>query len=543
MINRQFTDNDFPDYDPLISGSNIVWRAPENSSSGTTELYFYKNSDKTTTRLTDNQGDDYPKISGNNVVWGNIDFHQEYGYPTSNSLYFFSSIDTIQLSNNFYSVHSEYRDNYFDISGTTVVWQQGPGWGEVERYDGTETSSLNIENADGVKIDGNNIAWRTPILWSPSGTRSSLHLYDGREISTIFATDDLPDEEENYYQIGNFQISGNNVAWHLTKREDFTNIIISSEIYLYDGSNNNQLTDNNLQEFGLQISGNNLVWTAVSDIIDYDDGQSGYTLYEGNDTAEIYFYDGINITQLTDNNVKDHSPQISGKNIVWQQGDGNEAEIFAFNGSRVIQVTDNNVPDENPQISGNNIVWQRTINGSSDFPSTEIFTTNIASTDIDEDEAYLYRFRNKSYSSGIYLFASVDEANAILANPNFSQTFELEGNSNPPFGDTPAFKVGVEPNDDLIVMNRFQNSNVPGTYLYAGEEESQNIRQNFPNFREEGIAFYVYPGDAGKGIDFYRFQNTLIPGTYIFVGEEERQNILANFPQFVEEGVAFEAFI
>ena len=41
-------------------------------------------------------------------------------------------------------------------------------------------------------------------------------------------------------------------------------------------------------------------------------------------------------------------------------------------------------------------------------------------------------------------------------------------------------------------MNRFQNKDIPGTYLYAGEEESISIRANYPNFVEEGIAFYVY---------------------------------------------------
>ena len=90
-------------------------------------------------------------------------------------------------------------------------------------------------------------------------------------------------------------------------------------------------------------------------------------------------------------------------------------------------------------------------------------------------------------------------------------------------------------------INRFQNTSIPGTYLYAGETESQNIRQNFSNFKEEGIAFYVYGADANRGVDIYRFQNSQLPGTYLFVGQEERQNILQNNPNFVEEGVAFEA--
>jgi peptidyl-prolyl cis-trans isomerase A (cyclophilin A) len=41
-------------------------------------------------------------------------------------------------------------------------------------------------------------------------------------------------------------------------------------------------------------------------------------------------------------------------------------------------------------------------------------------------------------------------------------------------------------------MNRFQNKDISGIYLYAGEQESTNIRANYSNFVEEGVAFYVY---------------------------------------------------
>ncbi len=154
----------------------------------------------------------------------------------------------------------------------------------------------------------------------------------------------------------------------------------------------------------------------------------------------------------------------------------------------------------------------------------------------------LYRFRNTTKETGTYLFVGEKERDAILGNPNLNRIFELEG-IDEDGSINPAFKASSEPDDDLIVMNRFHNSHVPGTYLYAGQAESINIRQNFPNFIEEGVAFYVYGADANRGLDFYRFQNTELPGTYIFVGEAERQNILANFPQFEEEGVAFEALI
>ncbi len=79
--------------------------------------------------------------------------------------------------------------------------------------------------------------------------------------------------------------------------------------------------------------------------------------------------------------------------------------------------------------------------------------------------------------------------------------------------------------------------------MYATEAESINIRQNYRNFREEGVAFYAYQQSMGIGENIYRFQNTQVPGSYVFVGEGERQSILANYPNFVEEGIAFKVSI
>jgi len=92
-------------------------------------------------------------------------------------------------------------------------------------------------------------------------------------------------------------------------------------------------------------------------------------------------------------------------------------------------------------------------------------------------------------------------------------------------------------------INRFQNQDVPGTYIFAGEEESQQIRENFPNFAEEGVAFRVADGAEGDLLSFYRFQSTVTPGTYLYAGEEERASINQNFSEsFAEEGFAFAAY-
>ncbi|WPF87471.1 choice-of-anchor Q domain-containing protein [Cyanobacterium aponinum AL20118] len=140
----------------------------------------------------------------------------------------------------------------------------------------------------------------------------------------------------------------------------------------------------------------------------------------------------------------------------------------------------------------------------------------------------IIRFQNTQVQ-GTYLFVGEAEAQNVRNN---HPIFREEGE---------AFRVAFNPEDDLITIYRFQNQNQPGTYLYVGEQERQSVLQNYSNtFIEEGIAFYVYGADANKGTDIFRLQNLDVPGTYIYVKEQEKNNILANFDNFRLEGVAFE---
>ncbi|MDJ0899607.1 MAG: CARDB domain-containing protein [Xenococcus sp. MO_188.B8] len=144
----------------------------------------------------------------------------------------------------------------------------------------------------------------------------------------------------------------------------------------------------------------------------------------------------------------------------------------------------------------------------------------------------IYRYHNQDIP-GTYLFVGAEESSNIHSHfPNFAE----EGM---------AFKVGSEPQHDLIPMYRFQNKIVPGTYLYVGEEERNNINQNNPNFIEEGLSFYVYGVGSGKGSTFYRFRNTNsnLGSNYLFATGEEAEYIRHNFPDLIEEGAAFEALI
>ncbi|MDJ0904070.1 MAG: hypothetical protein QNJ55_35305 [Xenococcus sp. MO_188.B8] len=143
------------------------------------------------------------------------------------------------------------------------------------------------------------------------------------------------------------------------------------------------------------------------------------------------------------------------------------------------------------------------------------------------------RFQNSSVP-GTYVYATGAEAENIRANlPDFVE----EG---------VAFNAAIEPDDDLIALSRLESNQLPGTFLYVGEEElnSINADPNFSNaFTNQGVAFYVYGVGANQETPFSRFQNSDVPGTYLYATGEEADNIRANFTNFNDEGTAFEAVI
>ena len=65
------------------------------------------------------------------------------------------------------------------------------------------------------------------------------------------------------------------------------------------------------------------------------------------------------ITQLTDNDYDDYSPQINNRGeVVWYADEGNGFEIFYYDGTNIIQVTDNNYGDIFPQINNSGeVTW------------------------------------------------------------------------------------------------------------------------------------------------------------------------------------------
>ena len=145
----------------------------------------------------------------------------------------------------------------------------------------------------------------------------------------------------------------------------------------------------------------------------------------------------------------------------------------------------------------------------------------------------IVRFQSK-ITPGTYLFTGGIEAQNIR--DNFADSFTEEGY---------AFTVATEPGDDLTALYRFRSNQ--GTYLLVGAEERDAIN-NDPNFSatytEEGLAFYVYGVGAGEGADFHRLRNLNLPGAYLYATGDELADIQTNLSNnYADEGRAFETEI
>ncbi|MEM9271340.1 MAG: carbohydrate-binding protein [Cyanobacteria bacterium P01_F01_bin.143] len=278
------TDNNFSDYNPEISGNNVVWAGYDGNDN---EIYLYNYNDGFVVQLTDNDTDDNsPQIFGNQVVWS--------GYDGNDSeIYLYDGSQTRQITDN------DTFDINPQISGNNLVWSNyvdvdRSGYIDLELYfyDGSQTIQLtdNEFSESSFQISGSNVVWS-----SLDGKDSEIYLYNGNNVTklTANATNDF-----------NPQISGNNVVWQGYDDGD-------AEIYLYDGNQTVQITDNTTFESNPLVSGNNIVWSGS----------------DGNDN-EIYLYDGNQTIQLTDNDTFDNSPRISGNNVVWSSFDDNDSEIY-----------------------------------------------------------------------------------------------------------------------------------------------------------------------------------------------------------------------
>ena len=155
-----------------------------------------------------------------------------------------------------------------------------------------------------------------------------IFLYDGT--TTTRLTDDDVDDRSVYVN------DAGDVVWSRGL----------ADIYLYDGTLpiQNISADSNWNYHKAINNAGYVVWDSS---VDNED-----------ENREIYLYNGTETIQFTDNGVEDIRPDINDSgDIVWAQYDGNDLEIMLYDAgtTSTTQLTDNDYDDEIPRINGNNL--------------------------------------------------------------------------------------------------------------------------------------------------------------------------------------------
>ena len=191
------------------------------------------------------------------------------------------------------------------------------------------SSSIDSE----IEVSGDKILW----TGSVDGLDSEIFVYNGN--NTVQLTDDNLNQSRPL-------IDGNNIFWIVDNRyQDF--YLHSYDLFLYDGTQIRQLSQIEGFISDLKIQGNYVAWSQ----------NEGISQAQG-----IFLY---NIAQGQVSRIAASTSasgiKISGNNITWSAFDGNDEEIYVYNipSQTTVQLTDNNFSDSYPQVEGNRLVWLR----------------------------------------------------------------------------------------------------------------------------------------------------------------------------------------
>jgi hypothetical protein len=296
--------------------------------------------------------DAFPRISGSSVAWQRHDGHDW-------EIFYFDGAGISQLTDN------DVDDQEADVSNGHVAWIRGkfdnadivydgtaimsgvgnqtdmklePGgmiWSAVAYpfsvahvylFDGTATKRLSV---DGTYANHNPDMSGNRVVWSSfNGGKNSAYLFDG---TTAF---ELP-ENVGLGQVP--KISGNHIVGVGSAADG-----INDQVFLYDGVSNMPLGNTSTHDLLPSIAGDNVAWSSC-----------------GGNVCEIFTFHEGQAKQLSFNSVRTYAPVVSESFVVFNVYDGSDWEIFAFDGMKTTRLTDNDLDDVVYDISGDTFVGLR----------------------------------------------------------------------------------------------------------------------------------------------------------------------------------------
>ncbi len=90
-------------------------------------------------------------------------------------------------------------------------------------------------------------------------------------------------------------------------------------------------------------------------------------------------------------------------------------------------------------------------------------------------------------------------------------------------------EVSGSTDNALVPLYQFYNADTGAHFYTASESQKQSVLDRFPQFKPEGIAYYVSTGE-GRGV--YRFYNSTSGAHFYTADVSTRDQVLERFPQF-----------
>jgi hypothetical protein len=269
--------------------------------------------------VTNNTLDDIePDIEGARVVWASRVDDWDY------DILMHDGLQTLMISDPI-----GFNQRRPRLSGSRVVWSnQVNGW-SVSVYDGGRVVELPKQGVydHSPDIDGNDIVWH-----SGGDSRYDIYHFDGT-VSTRLTTEDTNISP---------RISDGRVVWQ-------HEALWRTSIMLY-GNKRTGFIDNAVPQFRNEpsIDGQRIAW--------YGTTNSGFS---PDDEWEIFLYDGILISQITDNSITDFMPEVSSELVAWfglseEPGAGH---VFVFDGSETTRLAPLRRSWGRIAVDGSTIVW------------------------------------------------------------------------------------------------------------------------------------------------------------------------------------------
>jgi FlgD Ig-like domain len=197
------------------------------------------------------------------------------------------------------------------------------------------------------------------------------------------------------------RVSGNTVVW------SGMGTTSSWQIFMWRDGIITQVTNDGLTNVQPRIGGGLVVWTATaSQVFAYDltvqaltpsyethqmpEASVGSAAWLGRPSGnafDIYYYDGTDVTRLTNTSNQKYDVRISGTSVVWWGlGANGTGEAYYHDGTTLTQLTTNTYNDKNTRVSdggpGNlHVTYESLINGYWDIMHYDgTTTTNLTDT-------------------------------------------------------------------------------------------------------------------------------------------------------------------